>query len=423
MSSSLAMLVLFRLLQGFFGGGLQPVQQSIILDSFPPEKRAAAFSLTAIATIVAPVLGPLLGGWLTDNYEWKWIFFINVPFGIITCVLVTIFVEDPPWEKAVKSRIDVIGISLVSLGLGCLEVMADRGEEMNWFGSNFILIMAIIGVTCTVGAIIWLLHAKNPLLNLDVLKDRNFAVGTVLVGAMGVALYAGAMVSPQFAQQVIGYTAERSGMMMAPGGVCVILLIPIVGIFMKHVQLRYIIATGFLLVSLSFYFSAQLHPNVSFSFLVIARIAQIVPMAFLFVPISTLAFATLPDRLNGDASAMFSMVRNYLGSQAISYCGAGLVNFQQIHQNDVSANMQTWRPEVQDYLQNMVQIAKDHGIAASEAQTFAMAKLYREFMIQIAMLAYNSMFHALALIMLFIVPICFMASSIKGDGPAKGGAH
>ncbi|QCE32344.1 DHA2 family efflux MFS transporter permease subunit [Acetobacteraceae bacterium] len=422
-SSSLAMLVLCRLLQGFFGGGLQPVQQSIILDSFPPEKRAAAFSLTAIATIVAPVLGPLLGGWLTYNYAWKWIFFINVPFGIITCVLVGIFVEDPPWEKPIKSQIDIIGIALVSLGLGCLEIMADRGEELDWFGSHFIVLMAVIGVSCTVGAILWLLHAKNPLLNLDVLKDRNFAVGTVLVGAMGVVLYAGAMLVPQFAQQIMGYTAERAGMIMAPGGVFVILLIPIVGIFMKHVQLRYLIATGFTLVAFSFYFSARLYSDTSFTFLVLSRVVQIAPMAFLFVPISTLAFATLPDRLNGDASAMFSMVRNYLGSQAISYSGAGLVNCQQTHQNAMSGDMQTWRPEVQDYLRNVAQTAHDQGLPIADAQTFAMAKLYREFMVQVAMLSYNSMFHALALLSLLMVPICFVASSIKGGGPARGGAH
>lgn len=202
MSSSLPMLVIFRLLQGFFGGGLQPCQQSIILDIFPPEKRGAAFGLTAVATIVGPVLGPMLGGWLTDNYSWRWIFFVNLPFGIVTVIAVLALLEDPPWEKAKRMPIDVIGISLISLGLGCLEVMTDRGEDEDWFSSSFIVTMGVIGASCTIGAIIWLLKAKNPLLRLEVFKDRNFTVGTLMVGMLGVILYAGAVVVPQFAQQI-----------------------------------------------------------------------------------------------------------------------------------------------------------------------------------------------------------------------------
>ncbi|KXV79904.1 disulfide bond formation protein DsbA, partial [Gluconobacter japonicus] len=178
--TSLPMLVVFRLMQGFFGGGLQPSQQSIILDTFPPEKRGAAFGMTAIATIVGPVLGPMLGGYLTDNFSWRWIFFVNVPFGILTVMAVTAFVEDPPWEKQKREKIDVIGISLITLGLGCLEVMVDRGEDDDWFGSNFIITMAVLGVIGVLGAIVWLCYAKDPLVKLTVLKDRNFATGMFL---------------------------------------------------------------------------------------------------------------------------------------------------------------------------------------------------------------------------------------------------
>ncbi len=218
LSTSLPMLIVFRLMQGFFGGGLQPNQQSIILDTFPPEKRGAAFGLTAIATIVAPILGPLLGGYLVDNYSWRWIFYVNVPFGILTLIGVSALVEDPPWEKQKREKVDVIGICLISLGLGCLEIMADRGEDDDWFGSPFIVTMAVLGVAGVVGAVIWLLKAKNPLLNLAIFKDRNFAVGTFLMAMVGGLLYASAIIVPQFAQQVLGYTATISGEVLAPGG-------------------------------------------------------------------------------------------------------------------------------------------------------------------------------------------------------------
>ncbi len=194
LSTSLPMLIIFRLMQGLFGGGLQPNQQSIILDTFPPEKRGAAFGLTALATIVAPILGPLLGGYLVDNFSWRWIFYVNVPFGLLTLVGVSALVEDPPWEKQKREKIDVIGICLITLGLGCLEIMADRGEDDDWFGSPFIITMAVLGAVGVIGAIIWLLRAKNPLLNLAIFKDRNFAVSTFLMAMVGALLYSSAII-------------------------------------------------------------------------------------------------------------------------------------------------------------------------------------------------------------------------------------
>ncbi|QDH14299.1 DHA2 family efflux MFS transporter permease subunit [Formicincola oecophyllae] len=422
LSQSLGMLVIFRLLQGFFGGGLQPCQQSIILDIFPPDKRGAAFGLSAIATIVGPVLGPLLGGWLTDNYSWHWVFFVNVPFGIITTALVAGILEDPPWEKARKSRIDVIGISLISLGLGCVEIMADRGEDDDWFSSGFIITMALIGFSCTIAAIIWLLKSKNPLLRLSVLKDRNFAVGTVLVGAMGMILYAGAVIVPQFAQQVQGYTATLAGMLLAPGGVVIICLIPFVGKLMGKVELRYIIAFGFMFMATSLFYSSQLYTGTSFGWLVKCRLLQSAPLAFLFVPISTLAFMTLPDELNADGSALFAMVRNYLGSQAISYSGAGLTEARQLHQDQLGTATAPWRVAMRQYIQDVDKVAQWHGFAPLRAKSYAVAHMYQDFQVQVSMLAYNEVFQILGMLALSVVPLCFLASpGPRSGGPAKGG--
>ena len=225
-ATSLTQLVIFRLAQGFFGGGLQPTQQAIILDTFPPEKRAAAFGVTAIATIVAPVLGPTLGGYLTDTFNWRWVFLINIPIGVAAVFFVSVLVEDPPWLAKRSGHIDFIGLSLITLGLGCFQIMLDRGENEDWFGSHFIQMMACLAAVGILGAIGWLLIAKKPVVNLDVFKDKNFATGCVLIGATGGILYAGAVVIPQFAQTVIGYTATWAGLILSPGGLVVILLIP-----------------------------------------------------------------------------------------------------------------------------------------------------------------------------------------------------
>lgn len=423
MSSSLPMLVIFRLLQGFFGGGLQPCQQSIILDIFPPEKRGAAFGLTAVATIVGPVLGPMLGGWLTDNYSWRWIFFVNLPFGIVTVIAVLALLEDPPWEKAKRMPIDVIGISLISLGLGCLEVMTDRGEDEDWFSSSFIVTMGVIGASCTIGAIIWLLKAKNPLLRLEVFKDRNFTVGTLMVGMLGVILYAGAVVVPQFAQQIQGYTPTIAGQLLAPGGVMVICLIPIVTQLMKYFQLRTIIAFGFFTMALALFFSAQLYSDVDFRFLVICRLRQSAPMAFLFVPISILAYSTLPRQLNSDASAIYSMVRNYFGSQAISLTSAALVRTRQMHQNDVASHLTTASLPMRNYISQVQQTAIAHGLSPMRAHGFAIGQFYKTFNQQVAMLAYNHVFTVLGLLALFMVPLCFFVSPVRGSNQIVTGGH
>ncbi|WP_338324346.1 DHA2 family efflux MFS transporter permease subunit [Oecophyllibacter saccharovorans] len=424
LSTSLPMLIIFRLAQGFFGGGLQPCQQSIILDIFPPSQRGAAFSLTAIATIVAPVLGPLLGGWLTDNFSWRWIFYVNVPFGIITTILVAILLEDPPWERSRRERIDVVGISLISIGLGCLEIMTDRGEDLDWFASPFIRLMAIMGVGCTVAAIIWLLKAKHPLLQLRVLKNRNFALGTLMIGVVGMVLYASAVIVPQFAQQVQGYTATLAGELLAPGGVAIILLIPVVGQLMKRgVPLHYIIAFGFFTMALSLFLAAQLYADVDFRFLVLCRIRQTAPLAFLFVPINMLAFSTLPRSLNADGSALFSMVRNYFGSQAISLSGALLTESRQVHQNDVSSYMYLPRSEVHNYLVHGQKLAEAHGFAPLRAQAWSMYHLYNVFQQQVAMLAYNEVFDILGLVALGMVPLCLIAAPPRKPKAAPGGAH
>ncbi|NHO32486.1 DHA2 family efflux MFS transporter permease subunit [Acetobacter fallax] len=420
-SSSLAELIVFRLLQGFFGGGLQPNQQSIILDTFPPEKRAAAFGLTAIATVVGPVLGPTLGGWITDNFSWRWIFFINVPFGIVTTIAVAFLVDDPPWAVKRREPIDVIGISLITLGFGCLEVMVDRGEDDDWFGSNFICIMGALAAFGIIGAVVWLLKTKQPAVNLRVFKDRNFAVATFLMGAMGALLYSSAIIVPQFAQQVMGYTATLSGLVLSPGGIAVIFLIPIVGKLMTVMSVRMIIAIGFTLMGIALFWSAHLVPYLDFRHLVLFRMSQTACLAFLFVPLSTIAYSTLSRDMNADASALFSMVRNFLGSLSISGATALITERRQAHQSDMVHWMTPFHQPFNDYLARGQQFALDHN-QPQAASALAQRHLFVDFSQQVAMLAYNEAFMIFGIAALCVVPFCFLLSPIKGDGKATA-AH
>ncbi len=422
-SSSLPQLIVFRLLQGFFGGGLQPNQQSIILDTFPPDKRSGAFAITAIATIVAPVLGPTLGGYITDNYSWRWVFFINVPIGIGGLLAVAALVDDPPWARKRPASIDVIGLSLITMGLGCLQVMMDRGEDDDWFGSSFIRILALLSVTGILGAIGWLLTAKRPVVDLRVFADRNFAVGALMIGAVGFSLYSSAVLVPQYAQQVIGYTATLAGLVLSPGGVGIIILIPLVGMAMKRIQPRYIIAFGFFLLGVSLFVSGHLVLNVDFRTLVEFRAYQASALAFLFVPISVVAYQTLPKELNQDASALFAMMRNVLGSLGISAATALVTTRTQIREAHMVHWMTPFHQPFNDYNANTRAVLHQLGRAPAAISAGVNQQIYQQYIQQASVLAYNDSFMFFGAIAMAVVPFCWLLKSRKADAGASPPVH
>jgi DHA2 family multidrug resistance protein len=418
-ATSLSQLVVFRLLQGFFGGGLQPTQQAIILDTFPPEQRAAAFGVTAIATIVAPVLGPTLGGLLTDTYNWRWVFLINIPVGTAAVFFASILVEDPPWLKRQSGHIDYLGLALITLGLGCFQVMLDRGEDEDWFGSRFIQMMAVLAGLGILGAICWLLIARKPVVNLNVFKDKNFAMGCVFISATGGTLYAGAVVIPQFAQTVIGYTATWAGLILSPGGIVVILLIPIVGRLMKIVQTRFIIAAGFFIMGVAFLFSSMLVPNIDFRTLVLMRAAQTAGLAFLFVPISTITFSTLPRKLNADATALFAMFRNVFGSVGISISSAMIIERTQVHQSYLAQWATPYHQPFDELIAVYQRALIAMGHTAKAAHDIAVGHVYQVYREQAEVLAYSDVFFFVAVVAFTVVPFCLILSGVKEGG---GGA-
>jgi DHA2 family multidrug resistance protein len=422
-STSLPELIIFRLAQGFFGGGLQPNQQSIILDTFEPSQRGKAMSVVAIATIVAPIIGPTLGGYITDNISWRWIFFINIPVGLLGIFGVATLVQDPPWVARRRSRgIDYIGISLITIGLGCLQVMMDRGEDDDWFGSPFIRIMGLLAFLGILGAIGWLLTAKKPVVNLHVMGDRNFALGVIMIGAMAFILYSSAVLIPQFAQQVIGYTATLAGLILSPGGVVIIMLIPIITRVLPLMPTKYLISIGFMLMGFALIYSSHLVPNISFERLALMRASQTMGLAFMFVPISTIAYSSLPRELNGDAAALYTMFRNVFGSIGISTATALITSQTQTRQSYLS---QWMTPLNQPYV-TLVQQTRAALLASghpdSTTQSIATGLIYQTFRTQASVLAYSDVFLYCAVGAFCIVPLTFLFSNYRPRPGQRGPA-
>ncbi len=287
-ATTLPQLVVFRLLQGLFGAGLQPNQQAVILDTFEPAQRGRGFSVVAISVIFAPILGPLLGGWITDTYSWRWVFLINVPVGIVAFLAVLRLVEDPPWvrrDRTSASDIDYVGLGLIALGLGCLQLTLDRGEDWGWFGSPLIRLFALLSATGIAGAIAWLLLTDKPVVNLRALGDRNFAVGVVSISCIGMILYSSNLIIPEFAQQWMGYTAWLAGLLISPGALMTLLLIPFVArLVLPNFQTRHVLAFGFLVLGCASLYAYRLTPTLDFRTMALWRAVQATGLAFLFVP-------------------------------------------------------------------------------------------------------------------------------------------
>lgn len=410
-STSLGELVLFRLIQGFFGGGLQPNQQSIILDTFEPAQRGKAFGVVAIAVIFAPLIGPTLGGWITDTYTWRWIFFINVPVGIFAFFAVTALVEDPPWVLRNRAKLrdfDYIGLGLIALGLGSLQIMLDRGEDDDWFGSPLIVVAGILAVVGLLGAVAWLLTTRKPIVNLRVFANRNFAVGALMIFGMGAILYSGSVLIPQLAQQRFGYTALLAGLVLSPGGLVVLCLIPLVGRLLPLIQTRYIIAFGFTLLGCAFGYAHGVTPQATFLQLALLRSTQTFGLAFLFVPISSITYSTLPRALNGDASSLYVMLRNVAGSIGISLATALITQRSQVRQSYLAANLNSFNPAYNDYLAQTAHTLRDMGVAAGQATAQATAMVLQTLEQQAAVLAYRDVFAYCSIGAFCIVPFAFL---------------
>ena len=435
LAPSLGLLIFFRVLQGAGGGGLAPSEQAILADTFPPEKRGQAFALYGLAVVVAPAIGPTLGGWITDNFDWRWCFFINVPVAILSIFLTSRIVEDPPHiveeVKRVQKQglnLDYFGFALLALGFGSLEFVMDKGQEDDWFGSRIITTFAAICVVSLVTLITWefvqIRRKHRPILDLTMFRNRNFAVAFVLMFVLGFVLFGTTVMIPQFVQTLLGYTAEQAGLVISPGGLMVMAMMPIVGFLVTRVDPRWMIIYGFGMSAAAMFTMLNLNLGVSYGYVAMLRVFQAAGLAFLFIPINTLSYAGIPMNKNNDVSGLTNLARNIGGSTGTAFLVTMLARRQQFHQDRLG----TWLSQSSGVLQSQVDalgryLVEHGGRAVSLAQGKAMAQgsIYGQFLRQCTMLAYLDVIKVLAIAMLMLIPLVFlMRRPPKGKGGPMG---
>jgi DHA2 family multidrug resistance protein len=422
LAPNLGFLIFLRILQGVGGGGLQPSEQAILADTFPPAKRGMAFALYGFAVVAAPAIGPTLGGWITDNYTWRWIFLINVPVGILSLFLTSRLVEDPPYLRG-RSRagikIDYIGFALLVFGLGLLQVVMDKGQRDDWFESNFILVSTIVSIACLIAVVIWELRQKDPIVDFGLLRERNFGTASYMMFMLGLVLFGSTVLLPQLMQTLLGYSAKDAGMAISPGGLVIMALMPLVGYLVSKMDSRLLVAFGLAVTSWALYHMSTFSLNMNFGALAYARIYQAIGIAFLFVPINNIAYAFMPANKSNAVSALINLGRNIGGSVGISLVTTLLARRTQVHQSMLIGNLNPYSDHFRHTLQGTTQALMAAGSSPSQAPIQAYAQLYGSVQRQSAMLAYIDCFSFLALLFAALIPFVFV---MKRVGPHKGAA-
>jgi MFS transporter, DHA2 family, multidrug resistance protein len=435
LAPSLPLLIFFRILQGAGGGGLAPSEQAILADTFEPKDRGKAFAVYGIAVVCAPAIGPTLGGYITDNFDWRWIFFINVPVAILSLFLTNRIVEDPPHiVEEVKEmqkkglNLDFFGFILLAVGFGSLEFVLDKGQEDDWFGSRLITTFIVLCVTALSTLIYWELRqirtGQKPILDLTLFKGRNFAVSFGLMFTLGFCLFGSTVLIPQFVQSLLGYTAEQAGLVISPGGLGIILLMPLVGFLVSKVDARYLVAYGFFSCSVALFCMLRLDLDVSYSYVAWLRVFQASGLAFLFVPISTISFAGVPPNKNNDASGLTNLARNIGGSVGTAFLVTVLARRAQYHQERLGSHLEASSPAMQNDLSRLARYLHDHGgVAYSlvQGRLIGQGSIFRQLIVQSTMLAYIDVILCFAIAMAIMVPIVFLMSKVKGG--RGGGVH
>ena len=424
---SLPILIIARILQGAGGGGLAPSEQAILADTFPIEKRGQAFAVYGMAVVVAPAIGPTLGGWITDNFNWHWIFFINLPIGLLSLWLSSRMVEDPPQlvERRVKakgSRVDFTGLALVATGVGVLEFFLDKGQEKDWFGSPMIVTAASMAAVLLVTFVLWEWNHPDPIVDLKLLKNRNFGTAVFLQLVLGMVLFGSTVLIPQYLQTLLGYTAQLAGMALSPAGFVMMIMMAVAGRLVGKMDPRLLVCIGYGITAAGLYNLTRLSLDSSFATVVHWRMLQVIGLPLVFIPISTLNYVGVPTNKMNQISSLSNFARNLGGSAGTALLTTFLARTAQTHQMQLASNTGTGSYGYTNYIANLAHNAHSYGMSTTAASQYAVGYAYQQMIRQANMLSYKNAFALLAITIFCLMPLPFVmrlpAKRVKVDPEA-----
>lgn len=427
---SLGLLLVFRILQGAGGGGLQPMAQAIMADSFEPHKRGQAFALYGLVAVLAPSIGPTLGGWITDNFSWRWIFFINIPVGILAFFLVQRLVEDPPWIKADRSllkKMDYLGLSFLTIAMGGMQIMLDKGEENDWFASGLIRACCAMFVLGMIGLVWWELRAKEPIINLRVFKFKNFAICCFLMALVGGVLNANTVLQPQFMQELLGYTATTAGLALTAGGIALLVVMPMAGFATSKISARTLAVCGFILFTFTFRYAASVTSlTMTFNQASILRVIQMLPLPFCFISITTAAYVGLPKEQSNQVSGLINFSRNIGGSILIAVTNAQVTSRSLWHQQHLQSYMRAGNPGYDQWMNGLSGFfgGGSNNFGGGDAAGKAMAMIYNQLNAQALTQAFQDVYVELSWMSVVLVLLAFLLNKNRpGQGPGAEAMH
>jgi MFS transporter, DHA2 family, multidrug resistance protein len=428
---TLGLLIVFRVMQGIGGGGLAPVEQAILVDTFPASKRAAAFALYSMAIVTAPAVGPPLGGWITDSFSWRWVFFINVPIGIVSLILSSRLVHDPPQFKeeiaklraSGKLRIDTLGIALIAISFASLEIVLDRGQIDDWFGNRTILVLTISAIVALIFAIYWEWNHTDPVVELKLLKERNFAAATIFYFLFGFALFGSTTMIPEILQNLYGYTATDAGLVLGPGALVIVILSPFAARLVQSGKLssKKMLVMSYAVVACSMWYYSRFTLQTDYFHYALARVIQGFGYACMFVPVSVLAYSYLPKNKNNKASSLTNLARNWGGSFGVAFVTVFRERRTDLHQSRLADALTHASPVYDSTRDTLTKSFERLGFSHADAFTHATGRIYNQLQQQASMLGFSDCFFLLGVVSLVGVPLAIYTRSFRPGGAAGGG--